>query len=68
MVFCDKKLIENSKNQRKNKFYYPSDKVFSKSQITNELLKRFTNPSAYSGIFLHYGKLIKRSLLIKNKM
>ena len=68
MVFCDKKLIENYKNQRKNKFYYPHDKFFNKSQITNELLKRFTNPSEYSGIFLHYGKLIKRSLLIKNKI
>jgi glycosyltransferase involved in cell wall biosynthesis len=68
MVFCDKKLIENYKNQRENQFYYPQNKIFSKLQITNELLERFTNPSDYSGIFLHYGKLIKRSLLIKNKI
>jgi glycosyltransferase involved in cell wall biosynthesis len=68
MVFCDKKLIENSENQRNNKFYYLSDKIFNKSEIINELFERFTNPFSYSGIFLHYGKLIKRSLLIKNNI
>lgn len=68
MVFCDKQLIENSENQRKNKFYYPADRDFNKSEITNELLKRFSDPFEYSGIFLHYGKLIKRSLLINNKI
>ena len=68
MVFCDKKLIENSINQRKNKYYYSSNKFFNKSKITNELLKRFNNPFSYSGIFLHYGKLIKRSLLTDNNI
>lgn len=68
MVFCDKKLIENSKNQRDNIFYYSSDKEFNKLEIIDELFDRFTNPFSYSGIFLHYGKLIKRSLLIDNNI
>lgn len=68
MVFCDKKLIENSKNQRENMFYYSSSRFFNKSEITNELLNRFTNPFSYSGIFMHYGKLIKRSMLINNNI
>lgn len=68
MVFCDKKLIENSKNQRENTFYYPSSKFFYKSEITSELLKRFNNPFSYSGIFMHYGKLIRRSILTNNNI
>ena len=68
MVFCDKQLIEESKNQRENIFYYSSDRLFNESQITEELLRRFINPFSYSGIFLHYGKIIKRSLLTDNKI
>ena len=68
MVFCDKQLIERSTNQRENIFYYSTDRLFEKNQITNELLERFTNPFSYSGIFLHYGKLIKRSLLVENNI
>ena len=68
MVFCDKQLIERSTNQRENIFYYSTDRLFEKNQITNELLERFTNPFYYSWIFLHYGKLIKRSLLVENNI
>ncbi len=68
MVFCDKKLIEKSKNQRENDFYYSSNRFFNQAEITEELLNRFINPFSYSGIFMLYGKLIKRSMLINNNI
>lgn len=68
-VMCDKKWIENSKNQRKNIFFYPSNCTLGPSEILEVMLNRFYNPLPTSqGLFDLCGKLIKRSIITKNKL
>ncbi|SVC83099.1 uncharacterized protein METZ01_LOCUS335953, partial [marine metagenome] len=37
LVYSDKEWIENSQNQRESIFAYPTDKIFSDSDITEEI-------------------------------
>jgi glycosyltransferase involved in cell wall biosynthesis len=68
IVICDKKWIENSQNQRSNIFVYSSDKILDKSDIHQEMRKRFNDPISNVGIFGLTGRLIKKSLILNNKI
>jgi glycosyltransferase involved in cell wall biosynthesis len=68
LVFCDKKWIQNFKNLREEKFDYNDDKIFTEENFSQEIKKRFYDP-LYSGkIFGLTGRLIKKSIIAKNKI
>lgn len=64
LVFNDTKRIENSINQSENIFVHPTDKVYSGSEITEELKKRIYNPLFLEGLIGIKGRLIKRSIIV----
>ena len=68
LVFCDKKRIEGSFNNRDNIFAYFSDKDFSKSDIIEEIKKRVSDPNHSLGVIGCHGKLIKYSILLENNI
>ena len=68
LIFSDKKWVENSKNLRKNTFDYPSDQEFKDSDFNEILLNRFNDPISTGKFFGLTGRLIKRSIIVKNKI
>jgi len=68
LVFCDRRYIENSQNQNNNIFFYPTDKFLKNVDIIEEMKKRFYNPLLLLGIFDFTGRLIKRTILVNNKI
>jgi glycosyltransferase involved in cell wall biosynthesis len=68
LVLSDKKIIEHSQNQRENTFAYPIDKIFSTSEITEEIKKRIYDPLYLEGLIGIQGKLIKRSIISRNDL
>ena len=68
LVFCDRKWIENSKNLKKNKYCYHSRKIFQLNDIKKEMKEKFYNPLYSVGLFQLTGRLIKRSVIQKNKI
>ena len=68
LVICDKKIIENQKNQRENNFIYSTDKTFDNLEITHEIIKRLHNPLYQLGLLGLTGILIKNSILVKNNI
>ena len=68
LVFCDKKRIQNSHNQRENNYVYPEDKVFNNSNILEEIKKRLFDLNYMQGAVGLHGKLIKNSIIINNKL
>lgn len=71
LVFSDFQRIENSKNQRNNTFNYSSDQIFENKQILESMKKELYdhNPLfGHLGLFGCNGRLIKRSILQKNKI
>lgn len=69
IVFSDFQRIENSENQRKGKFNYSSDKFFDYNDITLAMFKELSDTSlGHLGLFGCNGRLIKRSILIENKI
>ena len=68
LVLSDKKVIENSKNQRENIFYYMKDMTFENDCINLEIKKRLYDPSYYGGLIGITGRLIKRSMITKNNL
>ena len=69
LVICDKKLIENSQNQRANVFIYPSDQAFGNSDIMEAMRRRFYDSKSGSmGLFDLIGKLIRRSIISDNNI
>jgi len=68
LVFCDRRYIENSKNQRNNMFSYPTDKYFENSDIVEEMRKRWYKPVYVSNIIDLSGRLIKRKIITDNKI
>lgn len=69
IIFCDFKLIENSKNLRKKIFTFSEDKNFEKKDFLIALKERIHNPSiSRGGLFSCTGRLIKRSIIQKNKI
>ena len=68
IVFADKKRIEKNKDQRNNIFLYNKNKEFLKKDILKELKKRFFEPLYMGGLIGCTGRLIKRSIIIKNKV
>ena len=68
-VCSDFKRIENSINQRENKFNYSEHKVFEKKDIMDAMQRELYDPSlGHLGLFGCNGRLIKRSLLVDNKI
>ena len=68
-VCSDFKRIENSINQRKNKFNYPENKFFEKEDIMKAMQRELYDPSlGHLGLFGCNGRLIKRALLVENKI
>ena len=68
IVFADAKKIEKKKDQSTNIFLFNKSKIFYKKNILHELKKRFYDPLFYGGLIGCTGRLIKRSILIKNKV
>jgi len=68
LVFCDKKRIESSIDNRDNNFAYISNKDFSKSDIIEEIKKRVSDPNHTLGVIGCHGKLIKYSILLENNI
>ena len=68
MVFADVKNLETKKDQRNNIFFFNKSKTFYKKNILHELKKRFYDPLYYGGLIGCTGRLIKRYILIKNKV
>lgn len=66
LIFSDKKWIENYKNQRENIFDFNEDKVFERSDILKLIKRRFEDPISTGKLFGLTGRLIKRSIIIKN--
>jgi glycosyltransferase involved in cell wall biosynthesis len=68
LVFSDKKWIENSKNQRNNIYDYSYDRSFNNSELNKIMWTRFNDPMSAGKIFGLTGRLMKRSIIIKNKI
>ena len=69
LVMCDKKWIENSKNQRTNIFIYPEDQSFGISDLMEAMRRRFYVPlPTVLGLFDHTGRLIRRSIISDNNI
>ena len=68
MVFCDKKRVHNNKNFRDKIFAFNNDKEFNYDEITSEIKKRVSDPDYTIGVAGCHGKLIKRSIIIKNNI
>ena len=68
LVFCDRRYIENSQNQTNNIFSYPTDRYFKNSDIVDEMKKRWYDPLRQNGITDFTGRLIRRSIIINNKV
>jgi glycosyltransferase involved in cell wall biosynthesis len=68
LIFCDRKWIENSKNIRNKKYAYSKNKIFKISEIKKLMERRFYNPLSSVGIFQLTGRLIKRSIIVNNKI
>jgi len=68
LVFCDRRYIENSQNQRNNIFSYSADKYFENSDIVEEMRKRWYDPLHVSCIVDLPGRLIRRTIVIDNKI
>jgi glycosyltransferase involved in cell wall biosynthesis len=68
-VFSDFKKFEKEKNQRKNVYNYPKDRMFSIDDIKIAMKRELYDASlGHLGLFGCNGRLIKRSLLKKNKI
>ena len=68
LVFCDRKWVENFKNIRKEKYAYSKNKFFNKIELKKSMNKRFYDPLYAVGLFQLTGRLIKRSIIVKNKI
>tara|TARA_B100001989_G_scaffold234380_1_gene194923 strand:- start:134 stop:1222 length:1089 start_codon:yes stop_codon:yes gene_type:complete len=68
-VFSDFKKIENNKNRREGIFNYPNDKIFEHNDIIQAMKRELHDASlGHLGLFGCNGRLIRRSLLIRNKI
>ncbi len=68
IIFCDRKWIENSKNLRKCKFAFKKNMYFGNKEIKRAMSKRFYDPLSAVGLFQLTGRLIKRKIIVKNKL
>jgi glycosyltransferase involved in cell wall biosynthesis len=70
MVCSDFKRIEKSDNQRAGTYNYQSDMVFNYEDITKSMLRELHNvtESGHLGLFGCNGRLIRRSIIIENKV
>ena len=68
LIFCERRYIENFKNTKEDVYAYPADKHFEKSEINNEMKNRFYDPLLLFGLFDLTGRLIRRSIIIDNKI
>jgi len=68
LVFCDRRYIENSHNQKNNIFSYPADRYFKNYDIVEEMKKRWYDPLRLNGITDFSGRLIRRAIIIDNKI
>jgi len=68
LVFCDKKWIENSQNQKSNIFIYPTDQAFGNSDFMEVMQRRYYDPTYPLGFIEPKGALIKRSIITDNNL
>jgi len=68
-VFSDFKKFENQDNQRFGVYNYPNDKIFNNEEILYAMKRELHDSSlGHLGLFGCNGRLIKRTLLIKNNI
>ena len=68
LIISDKKIIDNDKNLREKEYIYDSNKTFKDFEITKEIQKRLFDPLYIEGFIGITGRLIKRSIIIENKI
>jgi hypothetical protein len=69
MVCSDFKRIEKIENQRKGRYNYPTDLTLDYAEITKTMIQELYDPSlGHLGIFGCNGRLIKRSIILENKI
>ena len=68
-VCSDFKRVENSSNQRENLFNYPTDMMFDDKDLLAAMHRELNDPTlGHLGLFGCNGRLIKRSLIVDNKI
>ena len=68
-VCADFKRIENLKNQRDGKYNYSQDMLFNHKEIISAMHTELHDPTlGHLGLFGCNGRLIRRSILINNKI
>ena len=68
-VFSDFKKFEGQENQRDGVYNYPNDTLFKDKEIIQAMKRELNDASlGHLGLFGCNGRLIKRSLLIKNNI
>ena len=69
MICSDFKRIEKIKNQRKGRYNYTTNLVLNYDKINEKMIQELYNPSlGHLGIFGCNGRLIRRSIIIKNRI
>ena len=69
LIFPDFKQIQNSINLRNNFFKYPEDKIFNLDDIKEGMKQQIHfNSFGAHGLFGINGRLIKRSIIVDNKL
>lgn len=68
IITADKKWIERNKNQRKNNFIFSNNRILNTKNIKNLMKNRFSDTTSTVGMFGLTGKLIRSSLIKKNKI
>ena len=69
MVCSDFKRIEKIKNQRKGRYNYKTNLVLNYNKITEKMIQELYDPTlGHLGIFGCNGRLIRRSIIIKNRI
>ena len=68
LIISDKKIIDNHKSLREKEYIYDSNKTFKDFEITSEIQKRLFDPLYIEGFIGITGRLIKRSIIIENKI
>lgn len=68
-IFSDFERIEDTKNQRVDRYNYSKDMIFSKEQILESMQRELFDPTlGHLGLFGCNGRLIKRRILIENEI
>jgi len=67
-IFCDTQWIEKSKNQREKIYSYHKNRVIKHDELKKLMINRLYNSKHMGGPLSAKGRLLNRSLIIKNNI